>query len=761
MGKLKNGLYQDKDIFQKKLELNIFKIISYTIFAYYAYILLRSNYFLYSNDGNETFGTLLHADNLIKYGQLNNYLTDESTGVEKQQHPISHLSQGNWPRISVALLKFIGLNEIFIIGLVTLGMVAAFLITYSKLMIHKTNKVFALIFLLLFMFDFLHVTQWFLNLYRTWQVALYFFVLFTISKVESDKRNRVTLYAILTIFFAISTYGELINSIWLFIAISLLLLFRFFSFSNLEKIYLFLVMIVGSCIGFGIHVIQTVLTIGFKDSLFYFMNINRVRKNGQNSFEMNEIADKYNLVFWQNYGISTDNLKSVVILYLESLNDLFGSSLLINFMIPAVLILMISYGLNNKFFTLVLIGVVNTYFLLSDESYLLYFFIVIILIVFYSRKLLPSQDLFIVKIAAVGLFVVSTFSIISPPQNTWGTSYMYGLWISAISVFVICSYIVVKKVNRNSKSNDLNMNYFISIIVLSLFNYSIQRKFSWRLYYPELINLNDAKLFLLIIVYISYNLFIIHWLWNLSKLNLKDTSKVFSFVLAPLIGLMIVGFLSPGYVLTGYLLREDFLWKGLGSSILGLILYLSIKSYSDNLATKNFWGHTSSFIWIPILYLLIQFNIIQIQPYNSFFEVGEYLQKIHADKVLVSNNYPPSISHFTKNYTEITSIDNLESFVLTSIPLSELEKLRFSDRVKGENSLVTNYIFMDINVKFKTTYARYLESNGKPMPASSYCQLFLDRNFNSESIDLTLSPGAFGNIGPYGYWCDFKVVQKI
>jgi len=68
---------------------------------------------------------------------------------------------------------------------------------------------------------------------------------------------------------------------------------------------------------------------------------------------------------------------------------------------------------------------------------------------------------------------------------------------------------------------------------------------------------------------------------------------------------------------------------------------------------------------------------------------------------------------------------------------------------------------MDINVRFKTTYARYLESNGKPMPASSYCQLFLDRNFNSESINLTLSPGAFGNIGPYGYWCDFKVTQKI
>jgi hypothetical protein len=761
MGKLKNGLWRYKDIIQIRIELNIFNIFSFTIFAYYAYILLRSNYFLYSNDGNETFGTLLHADNLIKYGHLNNYLTDESTGVEKQQHPISHVSQGNWPRISVALLKIMGLNEIFIIGLVTLGMVAAFLITYSKLMIPKTSKIFALIFLFLFMFDFLHVTQWFLNLYRTWQVALYFFVLFIISKIESDKRNRVICYTILTIFLAISTYGELINAIWLFISISLLLLFRFFSFSNLEKIYLFLVMIVGSCIGFGIHVIQTVLTISFKDSLFYFMNINRVRKNGQNSFEMNEIADKYNLVFWENYGISTDNLKSVARLYLETLNDLFASSLLVNFMIPVVLILMISYGLNNKFFALILIGVVNTYFLLSGESYLLYLFIVIILIVFYSRKFLPSRNLFIVKIASVGLFVVSTFTIFSPPLNTWGTSYIYGIWISVVSVAVICSYTLIKKVNRNSKSNDFNMNYFISIILLSLFNYSIQRKLSWRLYYPELINLNGAKLFLLIIVYISYNLFIIRWLWNLSKLNLKETSKVFSFVLAPLIGLVIVGFLSPGYILTGYFLREDFLWKGLGSSILGVILYLSIKSYFDNFPPKNLWGYTTSFIWMPILYLLIQFNIIQIQPYNSFFEVGEYLQKIHANKVLVSNNYPPSISHFTKNYTELTSLNNLESFALTSTPLSELDRHQFSDRVKGKSSKVENYIFMDINVRFKTTYARYLESNGKPMPASSYCQLFLDRNFNSESINLTLSPGAFGNIGPYGYWCDFKVTQKI
>lgn len=761
MGKLKNVIWRYKDIIQIRIELNIFNILSLTIFAYYAYILLRSNYFLYSNDGNETFGTLLHADNLIKYGHLNNYLTDESTGLEKQQHPISHLSQGNWPRISVAILKIMGLNEIFIIGLVTLGMVAVFLITYSKLMILKTSKVFTLIFLFLFMFDFLHVTQWFLNLYRTWQVALYFFVLFIISKIESDKRNRVFFYTILSVLFAISTYGELAHAIWLLIAILLLLFFRFFSFSKLGKIYLFLAMIVGSCVGFGIHFIQTVLTIGFEDSLFYFMNINGVRTNGQNSFEMNEIADKYNLVFWQNYGIDTTNLNSVVTLYLETLNDLLASSLLINFIIPVILILLISYTLNNKFFTLLLIVIVNTYFLLSEEYYLLYLFIIIFTISFYSRTFLASRNLFIVKIVPIGLFVVSTFSTISPPRYTWVTSYMYSLWISAFSVAVICLYIAIKKVNRNSKSNNFNMSYFTSIILLSLFNYSIQRKFSWRLYYPELINLNDAKLFVLILIYVSYSLFIISWLWNLSKLNLKETSKVFSFVLAPLIGLIIVGFLSPGYVLTGYFLREDFLWKGLGSSILGLILYLSIKSYSDNFPRKNLWGYTTSFIWMPILYFLIQFNIMQIQPYNSFSEVGEYLQKIHANKILVSNNYSPSISHFTKNYTAFTAFDNLESFALTSTPLSELDEFRSSDRIKGKYPTVTNYIFMDINVKFKTTYARYLESNGKPMPASSYCQLFLDRNFNSESIDLTLSPGAFGNIGPYGYWCDFKVVQKI
>lgn len=761
MGKLKNGIWRYKDIIQIRIELNIFNILSLTIFAYYAYILLRSNYFLYSNDGNETFGTLLHADNLIKYGHLNNYLTDESTGLEKQQHPISHLSQGNWPRISVAILKIMGLNEIFIIGLVTLGMVAVFLITYSKLMIHKTSKVFTLIFLFLFMFDFLHVTQWFLNLYRTWQVALYFFVLFIISKIESDKRNRVFFYTILSVLFAISTYGELAHAIWLLIAILLLLFFRFFSFSKLGKIYIFLAMIVGSCVGFGIHFIQTVLTIGFEDSLFYFMSINGVRTNGQNSFEMNEIADKYNLVFWQNYGIDTTNLNSVVTLYLETLNDLLASSLLINFIIPVILILLISYTLNNKFFTLLLIVIVNIYFLLSEEYYLLYLFIIIFTISFYSRTFLASRNLFIVKIVPIGLFVVSTFSTISPPRYTWVTSYMYSLWISAFSVAVICLYIAIKKVNRNSKSNNFNMSYFTSIILLSLFNYSIQRKFSWRLYYPELINLNDAKLFVLILIYVSYSLFIISWLWNLSKLNLKETSKVFSFVLAPLIGLIIVGFLSPGYVLTGYFLREDFLWKGLGSSILGLILYLSIKSYSDNFPRKNLWGYTTSFIWMPILYFLIQFNIMQIQPYNSFSEVGEYLQKIHTNKILVSNNYAPSISHFTKNYTEFTSLDNLESSVFTSTPLSELDKLRSSDRIKGKYPTVTNYIFMDINVKFKTTYERYLESNGKPMPASSYCQLFLDRNFNSESIDLTLNPGAYGNIGPYGYWCDFKVAQKI
>jgi hypothetical protein len=761
MNKTKNSYLQIKDRFVPNIEINILKIMSIIVFFTYAYILVISNFLIYSNDGNETLGTLLHADNLIKYGFLNNFLTDESTGVEKQQHPISHLSQGNWPRISVALLKLVGLNDILIISLVTLAMVAIFLIVYPKIMIHKTSRIFTLIFLFLFVTDFLHVTQWFLNLYRTWQVALYFFVLFIISKIETKRSNGIILYTILSILFAISTYGELINAIWLFIATSFLLLFQFFSFSNLKKIYLFSVMIIGSIVGFGIHVIQVVLTIGVQDTLFYFTTINGVRNNGLKSFEMNEIAEKHNLVFWQNYGPNTDNLQSIVRLYLDILIDLFASSLLINLILPVVFILLIAYASGHKKFTLLLLVTVNIYFILSDKSYFTYLFIIIVLIAFYLKKILPPQNLFIVKSGFVGLFIVSALSTLLPPLYTWGINYTYAIWAAAFSAAIICLYLVIKKIGKNFKDLDFNMNYLISITLLSLLNYSLQKQFSYRLYYPELINLNYTKLILLFVVYASYIFFLIRWLWNLSDFNLKGTSKVFSFVLAPALGLIIVGLLSPGYVLTGYFLREDFLWKGLGSSILGLTIYLSIKSYSDNSQLTNFRSQIASFIWLPIIYLLIQFNVMQVQPHNSFFEVGKYIEKVHSNKVLISNNYPPAISHFSNNYSVIVSFNELESFVSAPSFLGKFAGLRFPDRLDRDYSKVENFIFLDVNTRFNTTHARYIESKGKPMPASSYCQLFLDRNFISQNINLILNPGAFGNIGPYGYWCDFKVKQKI
>jgi hypothetical protein len=586
-------------------------------------------------------------------------------------------------------------------------------------------------------------------------------VLFIISKIETKRKNGIILYTILSILFAISTFGEMINAIWLFMATAILLLLQFFSISSLKKLYLFTAMIIGSFVGFGIHVIQVVLTIGLQDTLFYFTNINGVRRNGQKSFEMNEIADKHNLVFWQNFGTQTDDLYSTIRLYLNTLIDLLASSLLINFMIPVILVLLIAYALGNKKFTLLLLVIINTYFVLSDTSYLTFSFTIIVLTAFYVKKIIPTQNLYLLKIAFIGLFVVSALSIMLPPLNTWGRNYLYTLWAITLAIAIICLYFVIKKTAINFKSIDFNMNYVILITLLALFNFRFQQQFSWKLYYPELINLSFTKLIPLFVVYVSYILFLSRWLWNLGNFTLKGTSKVFSFVLAPVFALIIVGMLSPGYVLTGYFLREDFLWKGLGSSMLGLTIYLSIISYSDNSILTNFRSKIISFVWLPIVYLLIQFNIVQVQPYNSFFEVGKYLENIHANKYLVSNNYPPSISYFSNNYSVLISFNELESFVSNPTLSSKFSGLRFPDRLKNDYSKVENFIFLDINTRFNTTYARYIESNGKPMPASSYCQLFLDRNFTSQNISLTLNSGAFGNVGPYGYWCDFKVEQKI
>ena len=166
----------------------------------------------YVLDNNETFSSLVHATNMLRFGLRETLgLTDEAYGLEPAQHPYVYTHQGNFPRFYALLLYLLGARtaeaQIFVTTF-TVGL-AGLLFAYHYFS-RVATPLFALAYCLLLMTDYLMQTQWLVNTWRTWHHFFLFSSLLCVHGLGRRGRLPRWLVATTVLNFAALAYFEVV-----------------------------------------------------------------------------------------------------------------------------------------------------------------------------------------------------------------------------------------------------------------------------------------------------------------------------------------------------------------------------------------------------------------------------------------------------------------------------------------------------------------------------------------------------------------------
>ena len=166
----------------------------------------------YVLDNNETFSSLVHATNILRFGVRETFgLTDEAYGLDPAQHPYVYSHQGNFPRLYALLLYVLGAQtaEAQIVATTfTVGLVGL-LFAYNYFS-RVATPLFALVYCLLLVTDYVMQTQWLVNTWRTWHHFFVFSSLLCVHGLARRGRLPRWLVAITLLNFACLAYFELI-----------------------------------------------------------------------------------------------------------------------------------------------------------------------------------------------------------------------------------------------------------------------------------------------------------------------------------------------------------------------------------------------------------------------------------------------------------------------------------------------------------------------------------------------------------------------
>ena len=273
----------------------------------------------YVFDNNESFSSIVHAKNLLQFDFFKTYgLTDESFGVLEAAHPYVYTHQGNFPRLYAALLYVLGLKSIQwqIIGhLVTINTLALYF-AYSYFS-KKISPLFALIYCLILLTDYVMNFQWQFNTWRVWHCFFMFSSLMLVEKYN-DIDNKFYIPLLLLNFIALA-YCEITYAIFIAILTSTLFIFKLRKFKIWFKPLSLIA--IASAIGFGILIFQSILYFGgmsgfLSDLSFTFTARN---KNHADSMEFTALVtqiwsfvEENHLVFWGNFATNAENLRSII-----------------------------------------------------------------------------------------------------------------------------------------------------------------------------------------------------------------------------------------------------------------------------------------------------------------------------------------------------------------------------------------------------------------------------------------------------------------
>ncbi len=282
-------------------------LISYIVI--YSIFLYSTDFLPYVFDNNETFSSLIHVQNLFNFGLKDSFgLTDEAYGVLKAAHPFVYTHQGNFPRLYSFLLYILGAKSAeaqIVITTFTIGLAGIWFCYHY--FAKYVSCLFAVIFCLLLMSDYIMFMQWQVNTWRVWH--LFFFFSSFLCCHEINNRNR-GLFILISIFnFAFLFYMEIAFAVFVFFSCQIYLLIARKN-AWVVKFLNILILGLGALIGLGILIAQNIAFLGWeaflKDMSYTFLARNHVSTGTLDYVkEVTSFYSAHKIVFWENFNSLT------------------------------------------------------------------------------------------------------------------------------------------------------------------------------------------------------------------------------------------------------------------------------------------------------------------------------------------------------------------------------------------------------------------------------------------------------------------------
>lgn len=524
---------------------------SIVIFSYiiiYFLFLLKTHFLPYGFDNNETFSSLLHAQNLFDFGLGNSFgLTDEATGLLKSAHPYVYTHQGNFPRFYTLLLYKLGFHSaekqifltVFTVGLAGMLLCHHFFAKYISCL-------FATIVCLLLMTDYVMFAQWQVNIWRVWQFFLFFSSFICCYGLASENRK-------LAIFASLMNYSCLFYteiSFASFVVVSNCIYIFFLKDTLKRKISNCIIIALCSLPGLILLIGQDIAFLGWdvflKDLTNTFSSRNQLSLSTQDGIaQVLDFCAKHKIVFWANFNELVDIRNPIQIAHNFYRFCLLPYS---PFLLLSALIMVIGSICSfcaqklSEYCRDFISSRVASFFLILTTTLL--FFLSLFCLTFISYP---------------GAFVHQGFSFVF---NGIVPIESYLLFV----VLYVCFfyYSLIGKSGKNSNSHTIEVFtpalFFIVLLLVCFVFYKLEQ------YHGSLVlSLKNRTLALLggqswLPICLGVILIFSAPFPNLSKKNqVLDTSKtlknLFPFFVATSLGFMIAYLVFPGYIRTGYLVR--------------------------------------------------------------------------------------------------------------------------------------------------------------------------------------------------------------
>ena len=164
----------------------------------------------YVTDGNESFSMLIHASNLYHFPISQTFgLADEALSLDPAAHPYVYTHQGNFPRVFAFILYALGARTVesqIVITTFTIGALAVFLLYHYFATV--ATPLFAFIAAAVALTDYLFFTQWQVNTFRVWHGFFLYLALWCVHGTGRLGRRRWL--ALTVVAYASMFYFELV-----------------------------------------------------------------------------------------------------------------------------------------------------------------------------------------------------------------------------------------------------------------------------------------------------------------------------------------------------------------------------------------------------------------------------------------------------------------------------------------------------------------------------------------------------------------------